>query len=88
MLNDMAIVLQLSHLSPLHGMIYMNLKCLMEASVEERGFLVSTEQMSLQFTQITTPLNISVAFAPVYQYLTVDVTHKPIRITINIQKNM
>ena len=38
--------LQLSHLSPLHGTIYMNLRCLMEASVEERGFLVSFAQMN------------------------------------------
>ena len=38
--HDSADVFQLSHLSPLHGMLYMNLKCVMEASVEEKGFLV------------------------------------------------
>ncbi|KAL8608419.1 hypothetical protein ACOMHN_002652 [Nucella lapillus] len=37
---------QLSHLSPLHGMVYMNLRCLMEASVEERGFLTMFEDVS------------------------------------------
>ncbi|XP_070199973.1 anillin-like protein 1 isoform X2 [Littorina saxatilis] len=37
---------RLSHLSPLHGTIYMNLKCLMEASVEERGFLTMFEDVS------------------------------------------
>ena len=31
---------QIPYLSPLHGTIYMRLKCLMEQNVEERGFLV------------------------------------------------
>ena len=38
---------QLSHLSPLHGTIYMNLKCVMEANVEEKGFLVSVLAQSV-----------------------------------------
>lgn len=37
---------RLSYLSPLHGTIYMNLKCLMEASVEEKGFLTMFEDVS------------------------------------------
>ena len=34
-------IFQIPYLSPLHGTIYMRLKCLMEQNVEERGFLVS-----------------------------------------------
>ncbi|KAL8613913.1 hypothetical protein ACOMHN_032903 [Nucella lapillus] len=37
---------RLSHLSPLHGTIYMNLKCVMEANVEEKGFLTMFEDVS------------------------------------------
>lgn len=37
---------RLSHLSPLHGTIYMNLKCIMEAHIEERGFLTMFEDVS------------------------------------------
>ncbi|XP_076470449.1 uncharacterized protein LOC143300571 isoform X2 [Babylonia areolata] len=37
---------RLSHLSPLHGTIHMNLKCLMEANVEEKGFLTMFEDVS------------------------------------------
>ncbi|KAK7504660.1 hypothetical protein BaRGS_00004146 [Batillaria attramentaria] len=37
---------RLSYLSPLHGTIYMNLKCIMEASVEEKGFLTMFEDVS------------------------------------------
>ncbi|XP_060555678.1 anillin-like [Ruditapes philippinarum] len=33
-------------LSPLHGMIYMRLKCMMEQNVEERGFLTMFEDVS------------------------------------------
>ncbi|ESO89738.1 hypothetical protein LOTGIDRAFT_124699 [Lottia gigantea] len=37
---------RLPYLSPLHGTIFMRLKCLMEASVEERGFLTMFEDVS------------------------------------------
>ncbi|XP_041375110.1 anillin-like isoform X2 [Gigantopelta aegis] len=37
---------RLPYLSPLHGTIYMRLKCLMEANVEERGFLTMFEDVS------------------------------------------
>jgi hypothetical protein len=38
--------LQIPFLSPLHGMIYMRLKCMMEQNVEERGFLTMFEDVS------------------------------------------
>ncbi|XP_046580326.1 anillin-like [Haliotis rubra] len=37
---------RLPYLSPLHGSIYLRLKCLMEANVEERGFLTMFEDVS------------------------------------------
>ena len=37
---------QIPFLSPLHGMIYMRLKCNMEQNVEERGFLTMFEDVS------------------------------------------
>ncbi|XP_076111793.1 uncharacterized protein LOC143080032 isoform X3 [Mytilus galloprovincialis] len=37
---------RISYLSPLHGTIYMRLKCLMEQNVEERGFLTMFEDVS------------------------------------------
>ncbi|XP_060079914.1 anillin-like isoform X2 [Ylistrum balloti] len=37
---------RIPYLSPLHGTIYMRLKCLMEQNVEERGFLTMFEDVS------------------------------------------
>ncbi|KAK3597580.1 hypothetical protein CHS0354_018176 [Potamilus streckersoni] len=37
---------RITYLSPLHGTIYMKLKCMMEQNVEERGFLTMFEDVS------------------------------------------